>query len=393
MCVRLKAALVRAVDSVGALEAPVRARVEHGARRVTELGAELAGSALTRSSCAVRPPRPASASLRWTSSWPGSTRTATRRRGGWRPPGVRTADGDDRQGFTERAERLERRRETLGRVNPLAKEEYEAEKVRLEELSTQREDLERSLQELDRLRAELAETVETVSPRRSPPSRRASRGRADALPGRRGPAAADDPGGGRGRRAGDCRAPCGNLPVPPDPLRDQLRRRGALTPPASRSSYGPAGKKITRLSLLSGGEKALGAISFLFALFLARPCPFYLLDEVEAALDDTNIGRFVELLRRRRGRGAVRRHHAPEAHDGGGRRALRRDDGRRRRLADRLPPPAARGRARAGVGLTQALSRRPAELRAPRAAASARRAATSPAAARGHPPPRRAPAR
>ena len=55
---------------------------------------------------------------------------------------------------------------------------------------------------------------------------------------------------------------------------------------------------MTRLSLLSGGEKALGAISFLFALFLARPCPFYLLDEVEAALDDTNIGRFCALLRR-----------------------------------------------------------------------------------------------
>jgi chromosome segregation protein len=60
----------------------------------------------------------------------------------------------------------------------------------------------------------------------------------------------------------------------------------------------PAGKRVARLSLLSGGEKALGAISFLFALFLARPCPFYLLDEVEAALDDANIGRFVELLRR-----------------------------------------------------------------------------------------------
>jgi len=60
----------------------------------------------------------------------------------------------------------------------------------------------------------------------------------------------------------------------------------------------PAGKRVTRLSLLSGGEKALGAISFLFALFLARPCPFYLLDEVEAALDDANIGRFVEVLRR-----------------------------------------------------------------------------------------------
>src|SRR5262249_2191315 len=60
----------------------------------------------------------------------------------------------------------------------------------------------------------------------------------------------------------------------------------------------PAGKRVTRLSLLSGGEKALGAIAFLFALFLARPCPFYLLDEVEAALDDANIGRFVALLRR-----------------------------------------------------------------------------------------------
>ena len=59
----------------------------------------------------------------------------------------------------------------------------------------------------------------------------------------------------------------------------------------------PAGKRVTRLSLLSGGEKAIGAISFLFALFLARPCAFYLLDEVEAALDDTNIGRFVTLLR------------------------------------------------------------------------------------------------
>jgi chromosome segregation protein len=59
----------------------------------------------------------------------------------------------------------------------------------------------------------------------------------------------------------------------------------------------PAGKRVTRLSLLSGGERALGAIAFLFSLFLARPCPFYLLDEVEAALDEPNIGRFVSLLR------------------------------------------------------------------------------------------------
>jgi chromosome segregation protein len=60
----------------------------------------------------------------------------------------------------------------------------------------------------------------------------------------------------------------------------------------------PAGKSMRRLSLLSGGEKSMTAIAFLFAVFLARPCPFYILDEVEAALDDLNIDRFLALLRR-----------------------------------------------------------------------------------------------
>ena len=55
---------------------------------------------------------------------------------------------------------------------------------------------------------------------------------------------------------------------------------------------------MKRLSLLSGGEKSLTALAFLFAIFLARPCPFYVLDEVEAALDDLNIDRFLTLLRR-----------------------------------------------------------------------------------------------
>ena len=59
----------------------------------------------------------------------------------------------------------------------------------------------------------------------------------------------------------------------------------------------PAGKEMKRLSLLSGGEKSLTALAFLFAVFLARPCPFYILDEVEAALDDLNIDRFLSLLR------------------------------------------------------------------------------------------------
>jgi chromosome segregation protein len=60
----------------------------------------------------------------------------------------------------------------------------------------------------------------------------------------------------------------------------------------------PAGKSTKRLSLLSGGEKSMTALAFLFAVFLARPCPFYILDEVEAALDDLNLERFLALLRR-----------------------------------------------------------------------------------------------
>jgi chromosome segregation protein len=60
----------------------------------------------------------------------------------------------------------------------------------------------------------------------------------------------------------------------------------------------PAGKSSKRLSLLSGDEKSMTALAFLFAVFLARPCPFYILDEVEAALDDLNLDRFLALLRR-----------------------------------------------------------------------------------------------
>ena len=55
----------------------------------------------------------------------------------------------------------------------------------------------------------------------------------------------------------------------------------------------PAGKKVKRLSLLSGGERSLVAVTFLVSLFIARPSPFYILDEVEAALDDANLGRLL----------------------------------------------------------------------------------------------------
>ena len=179
-------------------------------------------------------------------------------------------DGDDREEIAVKLERLERRREALGRVNPLAKEEYEAEKERLTELSTQRADLEGSLDELEKLRHELTETVE----RRFEETFASVQAHFSEV------AATLFP-GGEGRL----------LLTEPDPDGDDEE-------PGVEIELRPAGKKVTRLSLLSGGEKSLGAISFLFALFLARPCPFYLLDEVEAALDDANIGRFVELLRR-----------------------------------------------------------------------------------------------
>ena len=59
----------------------------------------------------------------------------------------------------------------------------------------------------------------------------------------------------------------------------------------------PPGKKVKRLSLLSGGERSLVAIAFLVAVFKARPSPFYVLDEVEAALDDTNTQRLLRSSR------------------------------------------------------------------------------------------------
>ena len=62
-------------------------------------------------------------------------------------------------------------------------------------------------------------------------------------------------------------------------------------------SVRPAGKRIERMSLLSGGERSLAAVALLIAIFKARPSPFYVLDEVEAALDDSNLGRLLEVIK------------------------------------------------------------------------------------------------
>jgi chromosome segregation protein len=59
----------------------------------------------------------------------------------------------------------------------------------------------------------------------------------------------------------------------------------------------PPGKKLTRMSLLSGGEKALSAIAFIFAIFLMRPASFCLLDEIDAPLDEANVVRFNNLMK------------------------------------------------------------------------------------------------
>ena len=58
----------------------------------------------------------------------------------------------------------------------------------------------------------------------------------------------------------------------------------------------PSGKNVRKLSLLSGGERSLTALAFLFAVFRSRPSPFYVMDEVEAALDDVNLHRFLDLV-------------------------------------------------------------------------------------------------
>jgi chromosome segregation protein len=59
----------------------------------------------------------------------------------------------------------------------------------------------------------------------------------------------------------------------------------------------PSGKNVKKLSLLSGGERSLTALAFLFAVFRSRPSPFYVMDEVEAALDDVNLNRFLQVVR------------------------------------------------------------------------------------------------
>jgi len=265
---RLSALLEGAAAAAERFEAPLRARVDAGAAKAGHLAAELrrlgGEEAEARREAAEAAERASTIEVEHARL--DAEADEARRR--LEEAGADPAEGDDRDELAAKIERLERRREALGQVNPLAKEEHEREKERLTELTTQREDLEASLKELEELRTELAETVERrFADTFDAVSKHFEEVATTLFPGGHGQLRLTEP----DEEGGE---------------------------PGVEVELRPAGKRVTRLSLLSGGEKALGAISFLFSLFLARPCPFYLLDEVEAALDDTNIGRFVELLRR-----------------------------------------------------------------------------------------------
>jgi chromosome segregation protein len=207
-------------------------------------------------------------------------------------PGAEPLPDEERAALTQRVERLRRRREQLGPVNPLAKQEYEEAVAHVEELETQRADLESALAELDGL---IRETDRRIREAFEQTFEAAARSFEDVVqhlfPGGRGALRlVHDEIGPRAVVGGE-QLPGGEAPEPSD-HEDEAPEAGVdieVTPP---------GKSTKRLSLLSGGEKSLVALAFMFAVFLARPCPFYILDEVEAALDDINIDRFLQLVKR-----------------------------------------------------------------------------------------------
>ncbi|MFN8172721.1 MAG: chromosome segregation protein SMC [Candidatus Nanopelagicales bacterium] len=165
----------------------------------------------------------------------------------------------------KRLKAAERDLALLGRVNPLALEEFAAMEERHRFLSEQLDDLKRTREDLLDIVKEVDARVQQVFTEAYEEIEREFVGIFSRLfP------------GGEGRLI--------------------------LTDPSDMLTTGvdvearPPGKKVKRLSLLSGGERSLTAVAFLVALFKARPSPFYVLDEVEAALDDVNLGRLIDII-------------------------------------------------------------------------------------------------
>ncbi len=163
-----------------------------------------------------------------------------------------------------RLRKAERALSMLGRVNPLALEEFSAMEERHRFLTEQLEDLKKTRRDLLDIVREVDARVEQVFTEAYADVEVAFQQTFSRLfP------------GGEGRLV---------LTQPDDMLATGVEVEAR-----------PPGKKVKRLSLLSGGERSLVAVAFLVALFKARPSPFYILDEVEAALDDTNLGRLLEI--------------------------------------------------------------------------------------------------
>jgi chromosome segregation protein len=177
----------------------------------------------------------------------------------------------DRASQTRRAQRAERDLALLGKVNPLALEEFAALEERYKFLSTQLEDLKATRRDLLTVVTEVDQKIlEVFTEAFHDVAREFETVFATLFP------------GGEGRLV---------LTEPDDMITTGIEVEAR-----------PPGKKVKRLSLLSGGEKSLTAVAMLVAIFRARPSPFYVLDEVEAALDETNLNRLIalfELLRDR----------------------------------------------------------------------------------------------
>jgi chromosome segregation protein len=165
----------------------------------------------------------------------------------------------------KRAAEAERQLTRLGKVNPLALEEFAALQERHQFLATQLDDLRKTRRDLLTVVKEVDDRVQEVFASAYADTAREF----EAIFGRLFP-------GGSGRLL---------LTEPDDMLTTGIEIEAR-----------PPGKKVKRLSLLSGGERSLTAIAYLFAIFKARPSPFYVLDEVEAALDDSNLQRLLRVF-------------------------------------------------------------------------------------------------
>ncbi|MFC4906260.1 chromosome segregation protein SMC [Actinomadura gamaensis] len=186
------------------------------------------------------------------------------------PPGPEAAEDAqpvpyDRPTQEKRLKKAERELNQLGKVNPLALEEFAALEERHAFLTSQLEDLKKTRRDLLLVVKEVDDRVQQVfASAYEDTAREFERIFARLFPGGEGSLSLTEP--------------------------DDMLTTGVEV--AAR----PPGKKVKRLSLLSGGERSLVAIAFLVAVFKARPSPFYVLDEVEAALDDTNTQRLIKVF-------------------------------------------------------------------------------------------------